>query len=130
MVLDTSALMAILGLEPEAERLAVAIEADPIRLVSAATLIEVGVVVEARYGADGGRELDLLVAKAGIHVEALTHEHARVAREAWRRFGKGRHAASLNLGDCFSYALAKVSGEPLLFKGTDFTQTDVLAVSY
>src|SRR5688572_9428575 len=130
MVLDTSALVALLGMESEAERLAVAIESDPIRLVSAATVVEAGIVIEARYGADGGRELDLLVAKAGLQVEAVTLEHACVAREAWRRFGKGHHAAALNLGDLFSYALAKTSGEPLLFKGTDFSQTDVLAVSY
>lgn len=130
MVLDTSALMAVLGMEPEAGRLAAAIEADPVRLVSAATLVEAGVVVEARYGADGGRELDLLVTQAGFQVEALTREHASVARDAWRRFGKGRHAASLNLGDCFSYALAKTRGEPLLFKGADFAQTDVLAAPY
>ena len=130
MVLDTSAMVALLGMESEAERLAVAIESDPIRLVSAATVVETGIVIEARYGADGGRELDLLVAKADLQIEAVTLEHARVAREAWRRFGKGHHAAALNLGDCFSYALAKTSGEPLLFKGTDFSQTDVLAVAY
>jgi ribonuclease VapC len=130
VVLDTSALVAVLAMEPEAERLAIAIEADPVRLVSAATLVEAGIVIEARYGPDGGRELDLLVAKAGFQVEPLTVEHARVAREAWRRFGKRHHAASLNLGDCFSYALAKTSGEPLLFKGSDFSRTDVLAVTY
>lgn len=130
MVLDTSALVAVLGMEPEAERLAVAIESDPVKLVSAATLVEAGVVVEARYGADGGRELDLLVAKASVQIEPVTLEQALVAREAWRRFGKGRHPAALNLGDCFSYALARTSGEPLLFKGTDFAQTDVLAVAY
>jgi ribonuclease VapC len=123
MVLDTSALIAVLGMEPQAERLAAAIEADP-------TVVEAGIVIEARYGADGGRELDLLVAKAAFQVEAVTLEHARLAREAWRRFGKGQHSAALNLGDCFSYALAKSSGEPLLFKGTDFSQTDVLAVAY
>jgi ribonuclease VapC len=130
VVLDTSALIAVLGMEPEAERLAAAIEADPIRLVLAATVVEAGIVIEARYGADGGRELDLLVAKAAFQVEAVTLEHACLAREAWRRFGKGQHPAALNLGDCFSYALAKSSGEPLLFKGTDFSQTDVLAVAY
>ncbi len=130
MVLDTSALVAVLGMEPEAERFAAAIEADPVRLVSAATLVETGVVVEARYGPDGGRELDLLVAKAGLQVEPLTLEHARVAREAWRRFGKGHHPASLSLGDCFSYALATTSGEPLLFKGADFSRTDVPVVPY
>jgi ribonuclease VapC len=130
MVIDTSALIAVLGMEPEAERLAVAIESDPVKLVSAATLVEAGLVVEARYGPDGGRELDLLVAKASFQIEPLTLEHALVAREVWRRFGKGRHPAALNLGDCFSYALARTSGEPLLFKGTDFAQTDVLAVAY
>jgi ribonuclease VapC len=87
-------------------------------------------VIEARYGAEGGRDLDLLVTKAGITIEPLTAEHAEVARAAWRRYGRGRHPASLNLGDCFSYALAKTSGEPLLFKGEDFRQTDIIAVTY
>ncbi len=130
MVIDTSALVAILSLEPEAARLAQAIEADPTRLISAATLLEAGIVMEARLGAAGGKELDLLVAKAGVVVEPLTADQASIAREAWRRFGKGRHAAALNFGDCCSYALARATGEPLLFKGTDFTNTDIAAVSY
>lgn len=130
MVLDTSALMALLGMEPEAARLAAAIEADATRLLSAATLVEASLVVESRYGPAGGRELDLLIAKAEIAIEAVTPQHADIAREAWRRFGKGRHAAGLNPGDCFSYALAKSSGEALLFKGNDFTQTDIAAVVY
>lgn len=130
MVIDTSALVAILSLEPEAARLAQAIEADPTRLISAATLLEVGIVMEARLGAAGGKELDLLVAKAGVVIEPLTADQASTAREAWRRFGKGRHAAALNFGDCCSYALARATGEPLLFKGTDFTNTDIAAVSY
>ncbi len=130
MVIDTSALLALLGLEPEAARLAAAIEADATRLVSAATLVEAGIVVESRYGPAGGRELDLLIAKATLHIEPVTAEHAELARDAWRRFGKGRHPASLNYGDCFSYALARATGEPLLFKGDDFTQTDSAAVSY
>ena len=130
MVIDTSALVAILSLEPEAARLAQAIEADPTRLISAATLLEAGIVMEARLGAAGGKELDLLVAKAGVVIEPLTADQAGIAREAWRRFGKGRHAAALNFGDCCSYALARATGEPLLFKGTDFANTDIAAVSY
>lgn len=130
MVIDTSAIVAILGMEPEAARLAQAIEADPNRLISAATMIEAGMVVESRYGAAGGREFDLLLAKAGFSIEAVTPDHADVAREAWRRFGKGRHSANLNFGDCFSYALARISGELLLFKGNEFSNTDVGVVQY
>ena len=130
MVIDTSALIALLGMEPEAARLAAAIEADGTRLISAASVFEAAVVIESRYGPDGGRELDLLVAKAGLSVEPVTAQQAEIAREAWRRFGKDRHPASLNFGDCFSYALARVTGEPLLFKGTDFPQTDVAVVAY
>jgi ribonuclease VapC len=130
MVIDTSAIVAILGMEPEAARLAQAIDADPNRLVSAVTMVEAGLVVESRYGAAGGREFDLLAARAGFSIEAVTGDHAEVAREAWRRFGKGRHSACLNFGDCFSYALAKISGEPLLFKGSDFSNTDVGVVQY
>jgi ribonuclease VapC len=130
MVIDTSAIVAILGMEPESARLAQAIEADPNRLISAATVVETGLVIESRYGTDGGREFDLLVARAGFSIETVTADHADVAREAWRRFGKGRHPAGLNFGDCFSYALARISGEPLLFKGVDFASTDVAIVSY
>jgi ribonuclease VapC len=130
VVIDTSVLIALLGMEAEAARLAAAIEADATRLFSAASLVEAAIVIESRYGPDGGRELDLLVAKAGLSVEPVTAQQAEIAREAWRRFGKGRHPASLNLGDCFSYALARVTGEPLLFKGTDFPQTDVAVVAY
>ena len=130
MVIDSSALVALLGMEPEAARLAAAIEADGTRLISAASVFEAAVVIESRYGPEGGRELDLLVAKAGLSVEPVTAQQAEIAREAWRRFGKGRHPANLNFGDCFSYALARVTGEPLLFKGTDFPQTDAAVVAY
>jgi ribonuclease VapC len=130
MVVDASALIALLSMEPESARLADAIESDVTRLVSAATVVEAGIVIEARFGPAGGRELDLLIAKAGFSVEAVTREQSDVAREGWRRYGKGRHSASLNYGDCFSYALAKVTAEPLLFKGSDFTHTDVAAVAY
>jgi ribonuclease VapC len=130
MVIDTSALISLLSMEPESARLAAAIEADTTRLISAATVIEAGMVIESRHGPAGGRELDLLIAKAGLAIEPVTAEHTDVARDAWRRFGKGRHSAGLNFGDCFSYALAKVAGEPLLFKGGDFSQTDISAAPY
>jgi len=130
MVIDTSVLIALLHVEPEAARLAVAIETDATRLISAATVVEAGLVIESRYGCVGGRELDLLMAKASLSIEAVTAEQAEIARETWRRFGKGRHAAGLNFGDCFSYALAKATGEPLLFKGNDFTHTDITATAW
>lgn len=130
MVVDTSALVAILGMEPESARIAAAIEHDPTRLISAATLLETGLVVESRYGPVGGHELDLLVAKAGLSVESVTPEQAEIAREAWRRYGKGRHSAALNFGDCFNYALARATGEPLLFKGDDFSHTDIAVARY
>ena len=128
MVLDTSALLAILMNEPEAGGFAVAIEFDPRRLVSAGSLLETAIVAESRWGDDGGRELDLLTAKAGIEVAPVDAEQVEIAREAFRRFGKGRHPAGLNFGDCFAYALSRASGEPLLFKGGDFAQTDVARV--
>jgi ribonuclease VapC len=130
MVLDTSALIALLNVEPESARIALAIESDPTRLISAATVVETGLIIEARYGLAGGRELDALMLKAGLSIEAVTADQAEIARGAWRRFGKGRHPAGLNFGDCFSYALAKVTGEPLLFKGDDFTQTDIPAAAF
>jgi len=130
MVIDTSVLIALLHVEPEAARLAVAIETDATRLISAATVVEAGLVIESRYGSVGGRELDLLMARASLSIEAVTAEQAEIAREAWRRFGKGRHAAGLNFGDCFSYALAKATDEPLLFKGNDFTHTDITATAW
>jgi ribonuclease VapC len=129
MVVDTSAILALLFNEPEADDIAVAVDRDPVRLLSAASYAEAAIVVEARLGEPGGREFDLLVHKAGIDVVAVTAEQAEVARAAWRRFGRGRHKAGLNFGDCFSYALAAVSAEPLLFKGTDFAETDVERVA-
>ena len=128
MVIDTSALIAILCDEVEAPRLEVAIEEDPTRLLSAASFLEASIVIEARYGEAGARELDLLIYKAAIEVVAVTKEQAEVARAAYRRFGKGRHRAGLNYGDCFSYALALETGEPLLFKGDDFSKTDLSLV--
>jgi ribonuclease VapC len=128
MVLDTSALLALLLDEPEAEAFRVAVEEDTTRLVSAATWLETALVIETRKGEAGGRELDLMLHKAEITVVAVDVEHVSEARRAHRRFGKGRHAAGLNFGDVFAYALARTSGEPLLFKGDDFVKTDVSRV--
>lgn len=128
MVLDTSALLALLLDEPEAEAFRLAVEEDTVRLLSAATLLETAIVIEARKGEAGGRELDLLTHRAGIEVVAVDAEQVAEARRAYRRFGRGHHAAGLNYGDCFAYALARTSGEPLLFKGADFDKTDVRRV--
>lgn len=125
MVLDTSAVLALLFDEPEAEAFRVALVEDSTRLVSAATLLETALVVEARKGEAGGRELDALVRAAEVVVVAVDEDQVYEARRAYRRFGKGRHAAGLNFGDVFAYALARTSGEPLLFKGDDFARTDV-----
>ncbi len=125
MVLDTSALIAILSAEPEAETFATA--TATIRLLSAASFLETAVVIESRYGLAGGEKLDELIQTAHIQIEPVTAEQAAAARSAYRSFGKGRHPAALNFGDCFAYALAKTTGESLLFKGNDFTQTDISA---
>ena len=130
MVLDTSAIVAVLQAEPEAERLIAALEAAVLRRVSAATLVETGIVMQARYGDAGAHEVDTFVDKLGVDVLALTAEHAALARDAYRRFGKGRHRAALNYGDCFAYALAMALQEPLLFVGDDFSHTDVPVASY
>jgi ribonuclease VapC len=125
MVIDTSAIVAILFDEPERRRFNELIEADGIRLISAATFLEAALVVESRRGEAAGRELDLLMHRAQVSVVPVDSEQAEVARVAWRRYRRGRHVAGLNYGDCFSYALAKVSGEPLLAKGADFILTDL-----
>jgi len=125
MVLDTSALLAVLLDEPEAPKLARAIAADPRRLLSAFSALETAVVIEAKKGEGAGREFDLLVHKAGLDIVPLDSGQVELARSAWRRFGRGRHPAGLNIGDCCSYALARYTGEPLLFKGEDFGKTDV-----
>ncbi|AYG61794.1 type II toxin-antitoxin system VapC family toxin [Rhizobium jaguaris] len=127
MVIDTSAIVAIFFNEPDALYYSERIADDPIRLISAATLVEAAMVIEGRFGEAGGAELDLWLHKTNLEAVAVTSEHADQARRAWRRYGKGRHPAGLNYGDCFSYALAALTGEPLLFKGNDFKQTDVEA---
>lgn len=128
MVIDTSAIVAIALDETEAEGFERAIVDDSIRLMSVATLIEATMVLETRLGRDGGHELDLWIHKSGVVLVAVDQEQSEIARRAWRRWGKGRHPAGLNYGDCFSYALAAQRGEPLLFKGDDFSRTDVRVV--
>jgi ribonuclease VapC len=125
MVIDTSALLALLLNEPDALRIAQAIEAASIRLVSAATFLETSIIIESKKGEAGGRELELLLYRASIEVAPVDQDQAEIARQAWRRYGKGRHPAGLNHGDCFAYALAIQRRLPLLFRGDDFAQTDV-----
>ncbi len=127
IVVDTSALVAILEAEEDAPRYAAAIaEADP-PLISAATLVEVGIVMFNRHGAKAERMVDALIQEAGFQVKSVTAQHARLAKEAYAAYGKGQKSAGLNYGDCFSYALAKATGLPLLFKGRDFSRTDIEA---
>ena len=128
MVLDTSAVLSVLFDAPEAEAIEAAIEADSVRLMSAASALEAAIVVEARYGEPGGRELDLLLHKAKIDLVSFDIAQVELARQAYRRFGKGRHPAGLNFGDCFAYALSQRSGEPLLFTSDDFSRTDIAVV--
>lgn len=125
MVIDTSVLAAIAFNEPEATAFRERIADDPVRLISAATVLEAAMVIETRLGEAAGADLDLWLYKAEVEIVPVTAEHADRARRAWRRYGKGRHPASLNYGDCFSYALAALSGEPLLYKGNDFSRTDI-----
>jgi ribonuclease VapC len=125
MVLDTSAILAILQDEPERRKFNEAIEAAETRSLSTASFVECSMILESRYGADGIRDLDLFIAKAQVSLVPVDEEQAELARRAFRKYGKGRHPASLNFGDCFSYALARALDEPLLFKGNDFTHTDV-----
>lgn len=130
MVIDTSALVAILLGEPETYRMANAIAADPKRVMSSFSLLETGIVIEAKKGETGGRELDLLTHRCQIEIVGFTLEQAEIARICCRKFGKGRHPAALNIGDCCSYALSKYQNEPLLFKGDDFSKTDLEVVPY
>jgi ribonuclease VapC len=126
LIVDSSALLAILRDEPEAELCARAIARSPIRRISAASLLEVSIVVDGGGNPISSRRLDDLMLVFGIMVEPVTEEHARIGRAAYRDFGKGSgHPSRLNFGDCFAYALAKTTGEPLLFKGNDFSHTDI-----
>lgn len=125
MVIDTSALVAVFLAEAERQQFLDRIVEAATRLISAANALETGIVLEARRGEAAGREFDLFLVRANLQVIPVDGEQVEIARSAWRRYGKGRHRASLNFGDCFAYALAKSSGEPLLAKGTDFAATDI-----
>src|SRR5215471_3609192 len=128
MVIDTSAIIAVLLNEANAVRIIEAIETSSPRLLSAANLLEASIVIDSRKGEAGGRELDLLMYRADIEIVPVDQDQAETARIAWRRFGKGRHPAALNYGDCFAYALAKSRRLPLLYLGSDFSQTDIESV--
>jgi ribonuclease VapC len=125
MIVDTSAMVAILFGEPEAIPFSRTIHDADRCVISAANFVELAIVIECQAGPDAGRQCDSFFHFAGISIEPVTMEQAHVARQAFLDFGKGRHPAGLNFGDCFAYALAKVTGEPLLFKGADFSKTDV-----
>lgn len=126
MVIDTSALLAILQDEPERRAFNEAIEAADTRVISVANFVEVSMVVVARYGAAGLHDLDRFLQRAQVEIAPVDQEQGTLARDAFRRFGKGLHPAGLNFGDCFAYALATALGQPLLFKGEDFPRTDVV----
>jgi ribonuclease VapC len=128
MVIDTSAILALLCKEPERDRLAAAISADPARLVSSASVLETSIVIEARYGVSGAMDLDLLLHTMKAQIEPVTEDQARIGRLAYRQYGTALRRGFEFWG--LLYALAKTSGQPLLFKGTDFSQTDLPVVSY
>ena len=130
MIVDSSVLIAILFEEPEGKLYDVALLRAGDSRTSAANYLETSMVVLARRGQDAVRDLDLLLVRLGIRVVPFTESQARLAREAFRRFGKGFHPAALNFGDCIAYALASETGEELLFKGNDFSRTDVLPARY
>jgi ribonuclease VapC len=125
VVIDTSALLAILLGEPERGQFLQLLSGSETRLLSAANALETAIVVESRRGEAAGRELDLFLHRAKIEIVAVDAEQVSIARFAWRKFGKGRHPAALNFGDCFAYALTKTASEPLLAKGEDFRRTDL-----
>jgi ribonuclease VapC len=125
MVVDTSAIVAILFRETDAALFEQALASAPVRLMSAVTRVELSLVVEGRKGNEGRLDLERLLNAASFDIVSVTAQQASIAIEAFRRFGKGRHKAGLNIGDCFSYALASATGRSLLFKGDDFIHTDI-----
>jgi ribonuclease VapC len=125
MIIDSSAIIAILNDEPERRVFNEAIERSDACLISTASFVEASIVIDNNRGYDGLRDFDLFIMSAGIELVPVDADQAHIARQAYRQFGKGRHPAALNFGDCFSYALAKATGLPLLFKGSDFAQTDI-----
>jgi len=129
MILDTSAAVAILYKEPEAATFAKIIHDAEVCRMSVASYVELSMVIENQLGPEGMRQAEAFFRRAGITIEPVTVDHGELARQVFLDFGKGRHKAGLNFGDCFSYALAKATGEPLLFKGNDFSQTDIEAAA-
>ena len=129
MVVDTSALVAILLLEPEAERFAYLIRQDAAPRLSAASYVETSIVLLARGGLENVVDLDSFIEGCGLSIEPVSAEQARLARDGYRNFGRGNHPAGLNFGDCLAYALAKLWGETLLFKGGGFGMTDIASAA-
>ena len=129
MVIDSSAIIAIMLVETEALRFSQAIEQDRVRLMSSVSALEISLVMGSRKGPAAVREFDLLLHRTAIEIVPFNAEQFELARAAWLKYGKGRHPAGLNLGDCCTYALARVSGEPLLAKGNDFVRTDIRMAS-
>jgi ribonuclease VapC len=129
MLLDTSAVVAIPSNEPERERLVALIGGSANRRISAANRVEATLVIEGRKRDAGRADLDLFLAEAEVEIVPVTLEQIEIACHAFRRYGKGRHPAALNFGDLFAYALAKATGEPLLFKGDDFARTDIASAA-
>jgi ribonuclease VapC len=125
MIVDTSALLAVLYQEDDAEQFVRALATAPTRRMSAANFLEAAINIDTYGDSEASRQLDNFIRQAGLEIVAITLEHAQIARQAYQDFGKGRHKAGLNFGDCFAYALARATGEPLLFKGNDFAQTDI-----
>ena len=125
MIVDTSALLAVFFNEPEAEEFARAIAGAEASRMSVANLLEASIIADSQTDPRTGRQLDALVANFRLLIEPVTEEQVRLARQAYFDFGRGNHPAGLDFGDCFAYALAKATGEPLLFKGDDFKQTDI-----
>ena len=125
MIVDTSAILAVLFDESDAVRMANSLYEAPSRSMSVVNFLEAATVLESRQGTEVGYRLDAFLESVHIDLAPVTIRQAELARDAWRRFGKGRRPRGLNLGDCFAYALAADTGEPLLFKGDDFAQTDI-----
>jgi ribonuclease VapC len=128
MVIDTSALVAILQAEPERDQMLEALTKASRLLVSAVSVLETAMVIESRFGAEAGLDLELFLFEARLEIASFDSRQSGAALRAWRNYGKGRHPAQLNLGDCCVYGLAKASGEPILCKGNDFAQTDIAIV--
>jgi ribonuclease VapC len=130
MIIGTSALLAIFLSEPEREPFLQSILTAEEPKISAATVLETGIVLEAKRGETAGRELDLFLVRLNLKIVSVDSEQSEIGRSAWRKYGKGRHPAALNFGDCFAYALAKSLSEPLLAKGADFSATDIELITW